>query len=97
MHGASLPRFTDVVPQPDDRLVAAVVLEAEHAHAGGATEEHSSGGRSHAVPTGRDHPDDVAAGERQNVAHHAVDPGDEAVGPRGDVLRRLTIRAAVAE
>ena len=28
---ASLARFTDVVPQPADRLLAAFVLEAEHA------------------------------------------------------------------
>ena len=46
---------------------------------------------------GGDHPDDVAAGERQNVAPQTVDPGDEAVGAGGDILRRFTLRAAVAE
>jgi hypothetical protein len=49
------------------------------------------------MPAGSYHPDDVAAGERQNVAPDAVDLGDEAVGPRGDVLRRSTTRAAIAE
>src|SRR5262249_45213666 len=95
--GCSLPRLTDVIPQPDDRLIAVFVLEAEHAHAGGATEEHPSGGGGHAVPAGRDHPDDVAAGERQHVARHAVNPGNEAVGARGDLLRRVVVRATVAE
>src|SRR4051795_832286 len=92
----SYPRFTDVVPQPDDRLVAAVVLEAEHPHAGRVAEEEPPGRRRHAEPAGRDHPDDVATRKRQHVAGEAVDPGEEAVGPDGDVFGRFAVGAAVA-
>src|SRR5947207_10186489 len=42
---ASPPRLPGVVPQADDRLVAAAVLEAEHADAGGAAVEEPPGGR----------------------------------------------------
>ena len=93
----SLPRLSDVVPQADDRLVPVLVLEAEHAHAGGAAEEEPPGARRQSEPAGRDHADDVAAGERQHVALDAAHAGDEAVGPGGDVLRRFAVRAAVAE
>src|SRR5262245_38509548 len=84
---ASLPGLSDVVPQADDRFVSAVVLEAEHADTGGAAEEKPPGAGREPEPTGRDHPDDVGAGECQDVALDAAYAGDEAVGPGGDVLR----------
>src|SRR5208282_2315572 len=68
----SLSRFTDVVPQPDDWLLPAVVFKAEYAHAGGTAEENPSVGRRQPVPASRNHADDVAAGKRQNVAFHAA-------------------------
>jgi hypothetical protein len=77
-------------------LIAAVVLEAEHAHAGGVTEEDLPGRRRQAEPAGRDHPDDVPAGEGEHVAADAVYPGDEAVGAGGDDSRRFPVRRAVA-
>jgi hypothetical protein len=64
VHGVSLARLADVVPWAEDRLPAVFVLEAEHAHAGRATEEDAPGGGCHAMPAGSDHPDDVAAGKR---------------------------------
>ena len=85
----SLPRLGDVVPEADDRFVAVLVLEAEHAHAGGAAVEEPPGARRQAEPAGRDHPDDVPARERQHVPLDAPHPGDEAVGPGGDVPRRF--------
>jgi hypothetical protein len=39
----SFPQFADVVPQADDRSVAAVVLEAQHVHSGGTAVERPSG------------------------------------------------------
>src|SRR5262245_2812968 len=87
----------DVVPQPDDRLVAAVVLEAELPHAARPAEEVPSGRRGEAEPPGRDHADDVAAGERQHVAADGLRPADEVVGAPGHVLGGLTAGAAVAE
>ena len=42
-HRTSLPRLADIVPQPDDRLLATFVLEAERADTGQATEERASG------------------------------------------------------
>src|SRR5215468_11628267 len=82
-HSASRGSFAwcaDVVPEVEDRLVAPVVLEAEHAYAGGAAEEHPPGGRRQAEPAGRDHPDHVAAGKRQDVAVEVMYPGEEAIG-----------------
>jgi len=73
------------------------MLEAQHTHAGGTAEEHPSRGRRQPVPAGRDHPDDVAAGKRQNVARYAVNPSDEAVSPDGDVLGRFAAWATVAK
>src|SRR5437016_4154045 len=89
--------MSNVVPQADDRFLTAGVLEPEYADAGGAAEEKPPGAWWQPEPTRRDHPDDVGAGERQDVALDAACPGDEAVGPGGDVLRRLTAGAAVAE
>src|SRR5262249_6642567 len=96
VHGASLPRFTDVVPQSDDRFVTSVVLEAEHAHAGGAAVEQPSESWRQAVPACRNHPNDVAAGERQYVAIDAVYPLDEAVGPHGNGFGRFAAGGAIA-
>src|SRR5262249_51173476 len=90
------PRLTDVVPQANNWLVAAVMLEAEHPHAGRVAEEEPPGCRRQAEPARRDRPDDVAAGERQHVAGEAVDPGDDAVGPTGDVFGRFSLGAAIA-
>ena len=39
----SLPRLGNVVPNADDGLVSVLVLETEHAHAGGAAVEEPSG------------------------------------------------------
>src|SRR5262249_49114228 len=63
---------TDVVPLPNDRLVPTVVPKAEHPHAGWIAEEEPPGGRRQAEPARRDHPNDVAAGERQHVASDSV-------------------------
>src|SRR4051794_10840647 len=86
-----------MVPEPDDRLVAAPVLEGEHADAGGPTVEEPPCARRQAEPSGGDHPDDVAAREREHVPVDLPDPIDEAVGPPRDIARRLALRAAVAE
>src|SRR5262249_25055039 len=94
--GASLPRFTDVVPQPDDWFVAAIVFKAKHTDAGGTTEEHPSRGRRQAVPACGNHPDDVAAGKRQYVAGDAVYPLDEAVGSSCNVFGRFAPGATIA-
>src|SRR5437762_13892973 len=96
LNKTSFARFTDVVPQTDDWRVKAVVLEPEHADAGGATEENAPERRRHPMPAGRDHADDVAAGERQNVALDVLRPSDEAVRPGGHVFGEFAVRAAVA-
>ena len=57
-------RLTDVVPQLDHRFGTAIVLEAEYADAGRVAEEDPPICWSKTEPTGRDHPNDVAAGER---------------------------------
>src|SRR5262249_3250995 len=72
------------------------MLKAEHAHRSGIAEEETPCGRRQAEPAGRDHPDDVSAGECQHVAGAAVYPGDEAVGPHGDVCWRFALGTAVA-
>src|SRR5262249_31714260 len=99
VHGrlASLPRMRDVVPQADDRFLTALLLERQYAHTGGAPQQNPRGGRGRRAPAGRNQPDDVGTGERQDGALDATYPGDEVVGPGGDVLRRFTIGAAVAE
>src|SRR5690242_20237033 len=89
--------MSHVVPQADDRFVTPVVLEPEHADAGRAAEEKPPGAWRQPEPTGRDHPDDVGAGERQDVPADVLYPGDEAVGPGGDVVRGFPAGAAVAE
>src|SRR4051794_32479225 len=68
----SFLELTDEVPQTNNRLIATVVFKPEHAHTGGPTEEYSSCGRGQPVPTAGDHPNDVAAGERENVATHVT-------------------------
>src|SRR5262249_56453149 len=75
------PWLPDVVPQADDRLVSAVMLESEYAHTRGAAEEIPPGPRRQPEPAGGDHADDVPAGERQLVAVDAAHRGDEPVGP----------------
>ncbi len=92
---AALPWFTGIVPQPDDRLVAAVMLEAEHAHAGGAAEKYTPGRRRQTAPAGRDHSYDVAARECQHVAIDTVYSGDEAFSAHCHVFGRFTARAAI--
>src|SRR5438105_782180 len=92
---ASLPRLADVVPQTNDRVSAAVMLEAEHAHAGRVAEEEAPRLRRQAQPTGRDHADDVAAGKPQHVAIDVVDAGEEAGGTGGDVCGRFAFGAAI--
>src|SRR5262249_39611381 len=96
VRGGSLQRFAPIVPQPDDRLVAAVVLEAEHADAGRVAEVVAPGRRREAEPAGRYHPDDGAAGKSQDVAGSALDAGDEAVRAGRDVSRRFSVRTAVS-
>src|SRR4051794_20205571 len=86
-----------MVPQFDDWFSAIVMLEGEHADTGGATVETPPGSGRHSQPAGRNHPDDVAAGERQHIAGGFVQPADEVLGPNRDLLRRLTARTAVAE
>jgi hypothetical protein len=71
----------DVVPQADDRFVTTVVFEAEHAHTSRAAEEKPASAWRQPKPTGRDHPDDVGAGERQDIALDGAYPGDKAIGP----------------
>ena len=85
-HPRSLSRFTDIVPKPDDWFVATLMLKTEYPDAGGAAEEHSPGGRYQAVPACRNHPNDVAAGKRQDVAFDAKYFLDETVGSLGDVF-----------
>src|SRR5262245_19241957 len=77
---ASLPRQPHVVPLEDDRLVADVVFVGEHAHAGGPAIEKLPGDRRQPEPAGRDHADDVAAGEGEDVAREVTDAGDEVIG-----------------
>src|SRR5258707_12327652 len=72
------------------------MLKAEHAHRSGIAEEETPRGWRQAEPAGRDHPNDVAAGECQHVAGAAVFPGDEAVGPQGDVCWRFALGTAIA-
>src|SRR5207247_4159718 len=94
---ASLPGMRDIVPQADNWFLTAVVLEAQHADAGGPAEEKPPGARRQTEPAGRDHADDVGAGERQDVACDRSRLGDKAVGTGGHVSGRLTAGAAVAE
>src|SRR5262245_34852419 len=79
-----------VVPQTDNRLVEIVVLEAKHADAGGPTIEEPTCARWQAQPSGSNHADDMAAGERQGIAIDAAHPSDEAIGSGGDILRRFS-------
>src|SRR5437899_3291078 len=89
--------MSGVIPQADDRLVAALVLKAEDTNRGRATEEKSPGAGRQSQPASGDHPDDVSTGKRQDIALDAAHPSDKAIGPGGDVLRRFSVRAAVAE
>src|SRR5262245_46843575 len=45
---------------------------------------------------GRDHPDDVAAGDRQHVARDGLYPGEKAVSAGGNVSRRFPVGTAIA-
>jgi hypothetical protein len=47
-------------------------------------------------PTGRDHADEVAAGEREHVAVDVAHPGDEMIGTVAHGYRQFAVRAAVA-
>src|SRR5437899_964253 len=84
------------IPGTDDRLVVVVVLEAEHARARRAAEEKPAGIRRQPEPAGRDHANNVPAGECQNVALDVTNLGDEPIGPNGNVARRFAAGAAVA-
>src|SRR5262249_12869053 len=94
---ASLPRFTDIVPQADDRLLTGVMLKAEHAHAGGAAEENPPRGPPPAAPAGPNHTVDGAPGQRQTDAPHPLYSGDDAVGPQSDVFGGFSASAAIPE
>src|SRR5262245_1690397 len=75
----SLTWLTDEVPQTKNRLIATVVFFCEHAHTGGLAEEHPPRRWRKAEPAGRNHADDVAAGDRQHIAGDAVYPSEKAV------------------
>src|SRR5262245_6920272 len=96
MHEASLPQG-DLVPQPDDRLVAVVVFKAEFAHAGRFAEEAAACPRGQAEPAGGDHADDVAAGEGQYIAAEVTHLLDESISAAGDVLGGFAVGAAIAK
>src|SRR5437764_1127053 len=92
-----LTLLPDVVPKPDDRLVTFAMLEGEHTHAGRATIEEAAVARRQPEPAGRDHADDVATRERQDVAVDAADLGNKVVGPGRDVPGGFAVGAAVLE
>ena len=92
----SLTWLTDEAPQTKNQLIAAVVFEAEHAHTGGLAEEHPPPSWRKAEPAGRNHTDDVAAGESQHIARDAVYPSEKAVRAGGNVSRRFPVWTAIA-
>src|SRR5262249_30666588 len=86
-----------LVPQPDHRA-RRLVLVAERAQARRAEhEEPAVDARFEPEPTRRQHPDEVAAREQQDVPPDRAHAPDHRVGPRADLPGRLASRAAVAE
>jgi hypothetical protein len=85
-----------VIPDSNDRLFAAIVFERQLANASGAAQEMAPRMRRQAKPAGRDHPDDVAARKRKNLAGPILNLFEETVGPRRDVVGGLAAWAAVA-
>ena len=92
----SLTWLTDEIPQIQNRLIAAVVFKAEHSHTSGLAEEHPPRSWRQAEPAGRNHPDDVTAGERQHIAPDAVYPREKAVRAGCHISRRLTVGTTIA-
>ena len=89
-----------VVPEADDGL-REIVLVTHDAEAGGVEQQELSGDWFEAEPARGKHAEKVAAGEDEHVALDGAlaraDFRHDAIGPSGDVARRLSAGAAVAE
>jgi hypothetical protein len=77
------------VPQPD-RQPGQFVPVAQCAQAGDIQQEVLAGRRSETEPTGSEHPQEMPVQKNQHVAFDGAQPADDAVGPRTDLVRRLS-------
>jgi hypothetical protein len=73
------------------------MFKSKYANAGWSTIEEPTGVRRQSQPAGRDYANDVATRKRQHVTTDLEHSRNEAVGTRGDILRRFAAGTTVAK
>src|SRR5262244_4095655 len=89
-----MPSF---VPQANHRLGQAVMFIGQHAQARRAQQQVSAAGGFEPKPASAEHAQKMAAGKNQNVSVHSAQAAHHPVGPRANLIRRLSSRATVAK
>src|SRR5205823_9882233 len=94
-HSRSETDMTSVVPQPNHRL-SAIVFVAQRAEACRAEQEVSAGCRFEPQPAGGQNSQEMPAGKKQHITADLANSIHHGVGPRGNLLGRLSSWAAIA-
>src|SRR5438093_1333493 len=85
-----------VVPEPDHRLIAGMLV-AQDAERRSAQEQEPAVGRGQPEPASAQDPEEVAVSKEENGADDRPQAGYDAIGPGTDCLDRLAPRTTIAE
>src|SRR5262245_43128850 len=89
-----MPSF---VPDANLRLGQTIMFTGQHAQARRAQQQLSAAGGFEPKPASAEHAQKMAAGKNQNVSVHSAQAAHHPVGPRANLIRRLSSRATVAK
>src|SRR5947208_457536 len=92
----SVTHIAGVVPQPDHRLGQAIFV-SKYTYAGCGQREKSPGRGFEPKPARGEHSEKMPTGKYQQIAFDRARTAHNVIGPRANLVRRLSLRTAVAE